>query len=115
MAPPQIQALATAGPDPDQEHQDLHGGECDTDHALICTKVNLTPRKLHHTKSMGRPCINASHASDPLKTRELLGAIRASLDKGCGNTTNADSKWKQVCSHSIRWDWRCWEGRRRET
>ena len=76
----------------------LHSTECDTDHALINAKVNLTPRKLNHSKPKGHLRINPSCASHPLNTRELLDALRASLDKGCGKATNTNAKWKQVCS-----------------
>ena len=76
----------------------LHNAECNMDHALVCAKVNLTPRKLHHSKPKGHPHIKASHASDPVKTRALLGALRSSLDKGRRKATNANAKWKQVCS-----------------
>ncbi len=56
------------------------------------------PPKLHRSKPKGHPHINASHASDALKTRELLGALRASLDRGRGKATNTNAKWEQVCS-----------------
>ncbi len=73
----------------------MHCAECDTDHALA--RVNVNPRrKLHNSKPKGHPSINASRTSDPLKTRELLVALRASLDKGRGKVTNANSKWKKA-------------------
>ena len=57
----------------------LHSTECDTEHALVHTKIKLTPRKLHHSKPKGCSHINTSRISDILKTCELLSACRASL------------------------------------
>lgn len=73
-----------------------HSAECDTDHALVRAKVNLTPRKLHYSKPKSRPRINASRASDPTKAQKLLDTLRSSLDKGREEATDANSKWKQV-------------------
>ena len=44
-----------------------HNADCDTDHALVCSKVRLHPRTLHHSKPKGRPRINTIHMSDPFK------------------------------------------------
>ena len=76
----------------------LHSAECDTDHILVRAKINLIPRKLHHSKPKACPRINARRTSDPRKTRELLGALRSSLAKNRDEATNAVSKWKQVRS-----------------
>lgn len=40
-----------------------YSADCDTDHS----KVRLKPRKIHHAKTKGRPCINTCGTSDPVK------------------------------------------------
>lgn len=42
-----------------------HGADCDTDHSLICTKIQLCPKKLHRAKIPASPRIDASATAIP--------------------------------------------------
>ena len=42
-----------------------HSADCDTDHAMVCSKVRLYPRKLHRSKPTGRTRINVARTADP--------------------------------------------------
>ena len=39
--------------------------DCDTDHSLVCCKVNFKVRKVHHAKREGRHCINTCMTRRP--------------------------------------------------
>ena len=70
--------------------------ECDTDHILVRSKINLTPRKMHHSKTKSLPRINASRASCKFVAQRLQEALRTSLGRGRGDATTAGAKWEQV-------------------
>ena len=42
-----------------------HSVDCDTDHSLVCCKIRLQPKKLHHAKKPGIPHINVSKMTQP--------------------------------------------------
>ena len=46
--------------------------DCDTDHSLVCSKLRLLPKKIHHTKQKGRPRINTTRASNPESRAKLV-------------------------------------------
>ena len=68
----------------------------DTDHILIRSKIQLVPRKMHHSKTESLPRINASRVSCPITTQRLRETLKTSLEKGRGDVTTASAKWKQV-------------------
>ncbi|XP_067912972.1 uncharacterized protein [Heterodontus francisci] len=72
----------------------FHSADCDTDHSLVCSKVRLKPKKLHHSKQKGRPRINTNRISYP----QLLHKFLNSLEKALQNTPtgDAETKWAHV-------------------
>lgn len=42
-----------------------HSATCDTNHSLVASKVRLTPKKLHHSKTKGYPHVNTRCTADP--------------------------------------------------
>ena len=42
-----------------------HSADYITDHALVCCKIRVRPKKLHHTKPTGKSRINAINNSHP--------------------------------------------------
>ena len=48
-----------------------HSADCDTDHAMVCSKVILSPRKLHRSKPTGRTRINVARTADPPTKRAV--------------------------------------------
>eukprot|EP00745_Piridium_sociabile_P043277 TRINITY_DN8831_c0_g1_i1.p1 TRINITY_DN8831_c0_g1~~TRINITY_DN8831_c0_g1_i1.p1 ORF type:complete len:1016 (+),score=240.62 TRINITY_DN8831_c0_g1_i1:1061-4108(+) len=66
--------------------------DCDTDHSLVCSKVKLQARKLHHLKKEGRPRIDTSKTHIQDKVEEFACALEKSLP-GPPNT-NAVERWE---------------------
>lgn len=56
-----------------------HSADCDTDHALVCSKLRILPRKLHRSKAKGKPRINAARTGVPDCRQEFVTAIQESL------------------------------------
>ena len=79
-----------------KDTRSMHSAECDTDHILVRSKINLTPRKMHHSKTQSLPRINASRASCKFVAQRLQEALRTSLGRGRGDATTAGAKWEQV-------------------
>ena len=79
-----------------QNTRSMHSADCDTDHILIRSKIQLVPRKMHHSKTESLPRINASRVSCPITTQRLRETLKTSLEKGRGDVTTASAKWKQV-------------------
>ena len=53
----------------------FHSADCDTDHSLVCSKVQSHPKKLHRARSPAKARINVAAAAIPEKVlafRELL-------------------------------------------
>ena len=70
-----------------------HSADCDTDHALVASNVRISPKRLHHSKRMGRPRINISCASNPTKTQQLIHRLEAALSEGETADDAIDSRW----------------------
>ena len=38
-----------------------HSADCDTDHPLVCCKISVQPKRLHHGKQNGNPRLSVHH------------------------------------------------------
>ena len=56
-----------------------HSADCDTDHAMVCSKVRLSPRKLHRSKPTGRSRINVAITADPQRREQFVASLEQSL------------------------------------
>ena len=56
-----------------------HSADCDTDHAVVCCRVSLQPRKIHRAKPAGRPRINTAKTADPAQKEEFLAVLEQAL------------------------------------
>ena len=56
-----------------------HSADCDTDHAMVCSKVRLSPRKQHRSKPTGRTRINVARTLDPQRREQFVASIEQSL------------------------------------
>ena len=73
-----------------------HSAECNTDHSPVANKVRLMPKKLHHSKTKGCPCINTccTAISDRVhKSADTL--VEAIENSTCGDET-VESKWSHL-------------------
>ena len=56
-----------------------HSADCDTDHAMVCSKVILSPHKLHRSKPTGRTRINVARTADPQRREQFVASLEQSL------------------------------------
>ena len=52
-----------------------HSADCDTDHSLVCCKIRLQPKKLHHSKQKGKLRINTTGMCIHEKVDELAKSL----------------------------------------
>ena len=57
----------------------FHSADCDSDHALVCSKVRLRPRRLHRSRPAGQPRINTAQMSSHDKVQEYLASLNKAL------------------------------------
>ena len=72
----------------------FHSADCNTDHALVCSKVRLQPRRLHRSRSTGHPRINTAQMSSQIKVEEY----RTSLSEVLQDPPDQDAttRWQTV-------------------
>lgn len=69
-----------------------HSADCNTDHSLVCCKIKLQPKRFHHGKKQGNPCIDVSKISQPEPVEqfaEMFGSKLGTLQTG----DSAKEKW----------------------
>ena len=49
--------------------------DCDTDHSLICCKVNFKAKRVHHAKKEGRHRINTCMTRKPEKVKDFIRVV----------------------------------------
>ena len=55
--------------------------DCDTDHTLVCCKVNFKAKRVHHTKKEGRHCINTCMARRSENVKEFIRLLEEAFGK----------------------------------
>ena len=73
-----------------------HSADCNTDHALIISKVALQPKKLHHAKPKGLPKINVACIDDTKKTQKFISSLN-NLSPASPSET-AETRWHKLSS-----------------
>ena len=71
-----------------------HSADCDTDHALVCSKVRLQPRKFHHAKRAGPPRIDTV----TMNYSSLVDKYVSALKKAVQNLPEDDAtaRWNSM-------------------
>ncbi|XP_047502443.1 uncharacterized protein LOC125047940 [Penaeus chinensis] len=73
-----------------------HSADCDTDHSLVASKVRITPRKIHHSKKSGRPCVNTCNARNPLKMQGFQNLLNVTLAREMSEDDTTDPIWSHL-------------------
>uniref|UniRef100_A0A2C9LX88 Uncharacterized protein n=1 Tax=Biomphalaria glabrata TaxID=6526 RepID=A0A2C9LX88_BIOGL len=73
-----------------------HRADCDTDHSLVCCKINLLPQKIHHTKQIGRPQSDVSKRCHPDLQIQFAESFEREYKNISENT--ATEKWEHLKS-----------------
>ena len=80
-----------------------HSADCDTDHAIVISKVVLYPRKIHHAKPKGLPKINTANTKDTERIDSFLSSIRTL--PGADISRSAEDRWtflrEKIHTHAI--------------
>ncbi|XP_014776570.1 uncharacterized protein LOC106873637 [Octopus bimaculoides] len=74
-----------------------HNADCDTDDLLISSRVRILPKKVHHSKKMGRPRINTARISDPTPQKRFAVSIKVALSSF--PSSSAESRWNYIQEH----------------
>ena len=72
----------------------FHSADCDTDHALIVSKVKYQPKRLHHAKPCGQPKINISRTKDIQANAAFIECLQRSLPANPEET--AEDNWNSL-------------------
>lgn len=70
-----------------------HSADCDTDHALVCCKIRLQPKRMHRSKQAGKPSINVTTMQLKKKVEEFAESFEASLGAAGPLGDTATEKW----------------------
>ncbi|XP_045457359.1 uncharacterized protein LOC123667510 [Melitaea cinxia] len=54
----------------------FHGAQCDTDHSLVASKIRLSPKKIHSSKTPGRKTLNLPKTRDPELVESFSSTVR---------------------------------------
>ena len=68
--------------------------DCDTDHSLVCCKVNFKAKRMHHAKKEGRHRINTCMTCKPEKVKEFIRVVEEALP--CPANTSAAQRWNYL-------------------
>ena len=72
-----------------------HSADCDTDHALVCCRIKIQPKRFHRTKKQGSPRINVSKMAQP----DLVEQFSEAFEKVLGPSkpgNSATEKWQAL-------------------
>ena len=69
-----------------------HSADCDTDHALVCSRVRLKPKKLHRSKRSGQPRINIAATAVSQLCDAFAKTVKTALENHPPLET-AEEKW----------------------
>ena len=71
-----------------------HSANCDTDHSLVCTKVQIRPKKLHHAKHPAKLRINTAATAIPENVSHFKDILNTKL-KDCQDL-DINGQWNHI-------------------
>ncbi|KAI8483145.1 hypothetical protein Bbelb_391640 [Branchiostoma belcheri] len=73
-----------------------HSADCDTDHALVSSRVRFKPRNLYRSRPKGSPRINVAHMSLPNRVTEYVSRLDQALQQMPHDAHGATTRWKAI-------------------
>ena len=70
-----------------KQYRSMHSANCGTDHALVRSKLQITPKKLYQTRPKPLPLVNVSSTRDSLRNQRFQQLLFSKLDSA---TLSAD-------------------------
>ena len=58
----------------------MHSADCGTDHALVCCKLQITPKKFYQTRPKPLPLVDVSSTRDSLRNQRFQQLLSSKLD-----------------------------------
>ena len=68
--------------------------DCETDHSLVCCKVNFKVKRVHHARKEDRCRINTCLTRKPEKVKEFIRVLEEALP--CPANTSAAQRWNYI-------------------
>ena len=72
-----------------------HSADCYTDHSFVCSKIRLQPKKLHRSKSPGKPRINTNCTRSLEMSEKFCRSIRDALHSDTPEG-DAQQRWSHL-------------------
>ncbi|KAL8607764.1 hypothetical protein ACOMHN_039437 [Nucella lapillus] len=82
---------SSVGPSSLAGHTTYHSADCGTDHSLVCSKIRLLPKKIHHNKQVRKPRINTTKMQYPEKVEEFAKSL-----EDAQSADSAAEKWDHL-------------------
>ena len=73
----------------------FQSADCNTDHSLVCSKIRLRPKKVHHARPPGKVRINTSETKHPSKVEEFTTTLEEVLTARQPEE-NANHRWNHL-------------------
>ena len=70
-----------------------HSADCDTDHSLICSKIRLQPKKLHHSKQSAKPRIDVTKTTFPDRVANFNATLAETITHDC---CRSEEQWEHL-------------------
>ena len=79
--------------------------DCDTDHSLVCRKVNFKAKRVHHAKKEGRHRINTYMTRKPEKVKEFIRVVEEALPSQykCSSEMEIPQRYYLQCCFTDLW------------
>ncbi|XP_048583704.1 uncharacterized protein LOC125563054 [Nematostella vectensis] len=71
-----------------------HSADCDTDHALVCSKIQSRPKKLHRARNAAKARINAAATTIPQKVLTFQELLESKLENY--QELRTEDHWRHV-------------------
>jgi hypothetical protein len=71
----------------------FHSADCDTDLSLVYSKVRLTTKKIHHSKTKCLPRINICCTGEPQKIQLFKDTFSEKMSADNPNRSDVDNSW----------------------
>ena len=70
--------------------------DCDIEQPLLCCKMRLKPKKCHHSKPEGQPCIYHCKMQHLEKVEEFTRSFEESMSNCMASVDSVTNKWDQL-------------------
>ena len=73
-----------------------HSADCNRNYSLVAIKVRLMPKKPHHCKTRGWPCINTCCTANSDGVQQSADTFREAVENSTFNIDTVESNWSHL-------------------